>query len=667
MSVGWHFDELKDKAEQNADLLTKHAFENDIDTFVRETLQNANDARRDGYDGSIEVYYRFTRLAGDELDEFLKELDWDTGDSDDVSLKSHLEWAGKNEDDRQLNKFLRQIQDSGELLLLTVEDRFTQGLPGSETEDGTNYTSLIRDMGRSNKGDTEGGSHGVGKTVLWAFSGLSTVLFTSTPAEPETGETAPRFVGRTLLPDHRDEDEQLYSGNGWYGQVDHEDPEGRYVSIWDEDGLASERSATLYTEQGTLDSDTDIPDGMLCEGRVSGTAATVLGFRDPTEEVNSDEVAYEDIADQFHKTVARYFWPAIEHDLLKVRIRGPDDDEYSLVTPSEIPEVAPFVHCFRDRSDHVEELEERGAVVKQDVELNLPDKDDEEGKGKTEDVGYVSVYARRPGPGDDDTRLNEVAIFRGAGMVVDYVSMEKAAAYGSTFFGLMVAGEARGWGTEDGPSTADTQIDELLRTSEPAAHDEWKGYKNTKLGNKYEEGAPTLVYNLTRKTLQGALQDLVKLDDVEDDDEISAMNQKSPKLNVGGGGSSKTHTPSVESSDAFEVNLEFNYRGGEWVFEGSLGPTETDFESWEASFEIRTIGEDDTETGRIDIDELLPLEPGVTSRYEDGVAYLEATSGASSVSIRGESINLGSFDPYSGRLGRTKLLVEGNVDLGGGS
>lgn len=665
VSVGWYFKEMGDKAEQNADLLTKHAFENDVDTFVRETLQNANDARLDDHDGPVEVYYWFTRLRGEELVQFLRELDWRP--DDETGLYEHLTAAGENEDDRQLDKFLRQIRESEELLLLSVEDRYTEGLPGSETEDGTNYTALIRDMGRSNKDETQGGSHGVGKTVLWAFSGLSTVLFTSTPYDPSADIVPPRFIGRSLLPDHRDDSGQLYSGNGWYGRVDPEDPDGRYVSVWDERDVASERARTLNTVQGTIERDGETE--VTTDGRAPGTTATVLGFRDPTEEVNpDDDMTYDDLADQFERTVARYFWPAIEHGNLEVHIRGPDEDESTLVEPAKVPEVASFVECFHDRFDTKDKLEERGDVVKGDIKFELPDKDEDEADDtETEEYGYVSVYARKPGPGDDDTHLDEVAIFRGAGMVVDYISMRSAAAYGSSFFGLLLAGEARGWGTAGGPSLSDSQVEELLRTSEPAAHDRWKGYKNTKLSNKYEYGTPTTVERLTGTWLQGKLQSLVKMDDVEDDDEIPALNKKSPPLDVGGGGSRSRPTPSVESSDALDVEVEFCYRDGMWVFEGSLGPNEAGFARWDVSIEIRTIGEYDSETGRIDLGDVIPLDAGITSRIDEGVGHLSGGREASSISIRGESIDLGPFDPYSGRLGRTKLVIEGDVEYGGES
>jgi hypothetical protein len=44
-----------------------------------------------------------------------------------------------------------------------------------------------------------GGSYGLGKSVLWSFSGLSTVLFNSILLEEPLGRRSPRLIGHTEL------------------------------------------------------------------------------------------------------------------------------------------------------------------------------------------------------------------------------------------------------------------------------------------------------------------------------------------------------------------------------------------------------------------------------------------------------------------------------------
>ncbi len=644
MTSNWYFEEMGDKAEQNADLLTKHAFENDVATFVRETLQNANDAKVEDSTEPVEVYYRFKKLTGGELETFLEEIDYKPTD-DEVGLYDHLRAAGEVEDDRQLDQYLDHVEEENELLLVAIEDRNTQGLDGLETQDGTNYTALIRDMGRSNKGATEGGSHGVGKTVLWAFSGLSTVFFTSCPVR-ETGDNQPpRFVGRTLLPDHRDEEtDQLYSGNGWYGRRDPDDPEGRYISVWGDD--ARERSEALYSQHTASPEET-------------GTTATVVGFRDPTTE---EYVDAEKLLETFRRSIAEYFWPAIEQGNLEVYIEGPEDDDPNEVDPYDVDTVRPFVECFRERDSPDDDLDSRGNVVEGQIEFELPDKKIGEDQ-QTEPKGRVSVYAKSPSPGDDESRLNEVAIFRGAGMIIDYVDVSGAASYGSDFYGLLVAGEARGW-DETPLEIADKQVEEFLRTSEPAAHDEWKGYKNSRLQSTYEWGCAGIVEDLTGSDLRQCLQGLVTSEVSEEGGTIESMKRKIPRSDSGASKISSS-SPSVRSSDAFDVSIDFGYRGESWEFSGDIKPHADDFESWRVTVEIVTLGEEDNETGRIDVGSVDRRTGEADADIEDGIVVIEGDSTARDIEIKGRSVSFGDFDPYSGRLGKSRLRIDGEVEFGG--
>lgn len=645
MSERWYFEEMGDKAEQNADLLTKHAFENDVATFVRETLQNANDAKVEDADEPVEVYYRFEKLTGADLERFLTELECEP-DEDGVDLYDHLRAAGQVEDDRQLDQYLDHLEREDELLLLSVEDRNTEGLDGLETEDGTNYTALVRDMGRSNKEATEGGSHGVGKTVLWAFSGMSTVLFSSYPVRSTGDHDPPRFVGRTLLPDHRDrETGQLYSGNGWYGRRDPDDPETRHVSMWGDQ--ARGQAESLYTERTA--------------GRdVSGTTATIVGFRDPTAEEFAD---VDELLGTFRRSVAEYFWPAIERGNLDVYVQGPDEPP-TPVDPYEVDAVRPFVDCFRKRGSPDDDLESRGNVVEGEITFDLPDKkigDDP----RTESKGRVDVYAKSPGPGDDESRLNEVAIFRGAGMVVDYVDMGGAASYGSDFYGLLVAGEARGWGDRD-VEIADAQVEEFLRTSEPAAHDEWKGYKNSKLQSTYEWGCAGIVEDLTSSDLRHCLQNLVATDVGDEGGLIDSMTRKIPKADTGRDRTSTTST-TVRSAEALDASADFTFRDGRWSFDATIAPEADEFDSWRVSIEIVTLGEEDNETGTVAIESVDWQVGGDDYDLEDGVVVIERDTSVRRIELGGDSESFGEFDPYSGRVGKSQLRIDGDVEFGGGA
>jgi hypothetical protein len=72
------------------------------------------------------------------------------------------------------------IASSGDSITgLWIEDRGTTGLMGDERGSG-NFAALCRDRLFSEKQRAEsGGSFGLGKTVWWRFSHLSTVTFYS--------------------------------------------------------------------------------------------------------------------------------------------------------------------------------------------------------------------------------------------------------------------------------------------------------------------------------------------------------------------------------------------------------------------------------------------------------------------------------------------------------
>lgn len=180
---------------------TDVALNQQLEQFVRETAQNSADESKDGK--TPELIYRFSQLEGSELDDFLDAVNWDD------CLQGHLEAVAEDDDEIGVQKMVNRV-DRGTLPLLMVEDRYTTGLIGDEFSEGTHYSSLVQDFGRSTKDEDQGGVHGVGASVLWGFSGFKTALFLTTPTGWSDDET-PRFVGRIDLPFHE------YDGQEWHG------------------------------------------------------------------------------------------------------------------------------------------------------------------------------------------------------------------------------------------------------------------------------------------------------------------------------------------------------------------------------------------------------------------------------------------------------------------
>jgi hypothetical protein len=174
---------------------TKHAVDQDVETFVREVLQNANDQARDDLLAPVEVRFRFLSLSGEELESFREAIGWD-------QLHDHLQAVAEMDRGLGHRQFLDKLDEEEELRLLVVEDRNTTGLVGEWDDAGSNYTALVRDELYSNKqDDTAGGTYGLGKSVLWTFSGASTVLFDSV-LHADDPRTNRRLIARSKLPTH---------------------------------------------------------------------------------------------------------------------------------------------------------------------------------------------------------------------------------------------------------------------------------------------------------------------------------------------------------------------------------------------------------------------------------------------------------------------------------
>lgn len=94
-------------------------------------------------------------------------------------LEPHLEGAASEDGvtiGPQLERALHAIEDLS-LVILRVDDSGTHGLTGGEDEPGANFNALTRNtLITSEDSRLRGGNFGLGKSVLWRFSSLSTVF-----------------------------------------------------------------------------------------------------------------------------------------------------------------------------------------------------------------------------------------------------------------------------------------------------------------------------------------------------------------------------------------------------------------------------------------------------------------------------------------------------------
>ena len=341
----WIFDEVPPSGTRRGGNPSGHAFEHDLDTFVREVLQNSNDVITSA---PVEVDFEFLELQGEELDEYLSVFEWE-------ELEHHLDAAAATEGGGNLRQQLEWLTERDRLRLLIVEDRNTEGLTGAETGESSNFTALCKDTLYSHKGEntSAGGTHGLGKSVHWSFSGLSTVLFNSIIHEDEDYDS-PRLIGRAELPSHEVSDD-WYTGSGWFGRREDLENEGcRAESVWD--GKATELATKLRLTR----------DG-------SGTSVMIAGFRDPTR---SEERSMEESAEDILAASATYFWPALMGNNPRLSVSTTvANDERDLVL-SEDEELSNFIECYRaslrDRAGDA--LEEPGDIATRNIEVEVPPK-----------------------------------------------------------------------------------------------------------------------------------------------------------------------------------------------------------------------------------------------------------------------------------------------------
>lgn len=635
----------------NGDIPYKDALDFDIPTLVRETGQNVLDASEHTSDPA-KIVYRWQRLDGTNLDRFKRAIDWD-------DYRDHLERFRDEDTSLRIDDFLNALDEGAPLDVFVVEDHNTHGLYGGEIEDGTPYNALVRDSKITVKDDdTAGGSHGVGKFVNYGLSLPSMALFYS-DLDPDLATTtieaadveeqigdSPRLVGRALLPDHRrTTDKRILDGEEiWFGQDDPTATTDRPVSMWGAD--AEQTAAELGLERP------DIP----------GTSIAIVGFGQPDGDVPPNP---DDALATLKHAAAYHFWPAMEMDQLKIEVVAPDGTRDELTVDTAIndfaPEIGPFVKTFRQYQQADNELDTAGDVAKTSIEFDFKP------KGSSPVTGEVNVGVRVPTAADynHDDLLNHVAIFRGRGMVVDYLSKQSLGTRGQEFHAILAAGNARPWPTGT-PTPTDSAVDTFLRAAEPAEHDEWDN--QPKLQQNYKGRCAGTVRDLQGNYLKDAILPLIRTSDDNDGDLVPAVSQlfNLDVNGVGGGG----------DDDAFirhDVrSRQFDSTTRQWTYETTLSPKPDDHGPWRATVAFRPKGDDNNKAGDVDV-----AQNGATLRHPTSgvtvdtevktrrrgpdlrVATVKADADVSEVSIRVTSIQLPSIDPRRGDIGAISISATG--------
>ena len=219
--VQWHFREMA-RGEINQNPMEREFFvaETINERLVREAIQNSLDASyaradRTSIPGPVRVRFSLRGVR--------QPLSPDRAGAYLPSLLEHLaEGLDQNDD------FRRQIAQPGLLgegmQYLVVEDSGTVGLEGDwlqyddsaqESAQDNNFYWFFRNVGRSGKSDTDGGSWGLGKWVFPDSSHASAYI--AVTRRRSDGETL--LMGQAVLTKHN-VDSQRYAPYGYFGVLD---------------------------------------------------------------------------------------------------------------------------------------------------------------------------------------------------------------------------------------------------------------------------------------------------------------------------------------------------------------------------------------------------------------------------------------------------------------
>lgn len=599
----WKFDHLSASRQKQGGDPSEQSFKGDFETFVREAVQNSNDA---AVERPAEVVFDLQELKGDDLEDFKDALKWGE------KLEDHLDAVAKTGHMKKVERFLERIRDEEKIRILNIEDRNCAGLTGEENDDDSNFTGLLKHKLFSNKGGDEessGGTYGLGKSVYWRFSEISTVLFNSNLVETPQNQENPRFMGRINLPSHTVENEDgkfEYRGPGWLGKLGDVKINGetrkRAESLWGEE--AEDVSRNLRTSHNNS----------------TGTSITIVGFSEPTSEDRDVAEIIRDIED----SAVEHFWPAIHEgrDYLNIKVRDEGNSEKE-ARISQDDDIYPFAQAWDSylRDDLNDKFDDIGDTVSREIEIDIPNRSDgtETGKGK------ATLLIRKADPDKENSHTGDVAMFRKPGMIVKYWSPSISVA-AEAFQAVLIAGEAR---NPEDPSDAEINMEHFLKNAEPPAHDDWK--RTQKLKENYQKGFKKTVERELRNEIKDALEEVV-IPEVED-------GERGPEKLATKFTMSKKRGKTDRSSNVLHFeNLGGSFYDETWELYGSVENKQFDEGSWTVRIEAQVVGEDGKSYQMIDIDSMT-VDEG-EARVEDGIAIIDVGEDVRNINFNGESVEV---------------------------
>jgi len=521
-----------------------------IAVYTREGGQNTLNQPKD--DKPVNVEIKLIELTGNILKEYLKNLRWD-------ELKNHIKACANSSTQsrlaRTLKESLKEIEDNNSLYILNIEDSNSFGLTGGEgTEenaDKPNFFNLCKATFSTseNAKSSRGGSYGVGKSIFWSSSKISTVLFSSHVEKTRENPSGFRLIGRSELSSHKVKNSYC-KGAGFFGKESINEEDDGYIyssadSIWNNYELAKKLYINRDEKKGT------------------GATISIVGFKENLFETGAEG---HEILIGIKKQFEKYFWPALSLNPKKInlsfvyqrnnRIINDYDDLFKI----DLSKWQHFIDAATANLNKTDKVANTaGSICNKNLFLKIPQRkihiDDLKTKIKGDTNTPFQISIKR---GDRNNvnheEANRIALIRGFGMVVEYKQPEASAISSSLpYFGVVQVGNLLGNSDENIISEV------FFKDLEPALHDRWDS-KTDGLETRYKNVKKTVddFYNQINENLLELLGE-EELDNKKGPELLAEM------LSLGFKG--KKETDYVISSENVKAVITGKY---EWSVSGTI-------------------------------------------------------------------------------------------------
>ncbi|MFF3024565.1 hypothetical protein ACFVRR_18240 [Gottfriedia sp. NPDC057948] len=176
---------------------------NVVEGKVREDIQNSLDAVKDR-----------TKPVMVEFSHFTLDITNFPGKNELINVFKNCKdtWKGKNKKSEEFIEQSLNILQRNKIDFLRISDFNTTGLVGAESaEIGSPWSSLVKESGSSNKGDSSGGSFGIGKAASFLASDLRTIYYSSFADDGYESH-----IGVSNIMSFRKQNNEITLGKGYY-------------------------------------------------------------------------------------------------------------------------------------------------------------------------------------------------------------------------------------------------------------------------------------------------------------------------------------------------------------------------------------------------------------------------------------------------------------------